>query len=589
MVKLSRKDKPWVTPKLKVMFNDKWDAWRNKNIDKFIHLKTKIKDEIAKCKNNWAEKVKNKSKNIWQSINCFSGKQTNTGLSSLLANYNNNTLELIDAVSIQLNNSFGPPSSYDVSSTLTDDNHNDDIHEVTETEVYGIIASTKTNKAAGPDKIPTILYKSVADIICSPLTIIINACIINCTVPRIWKQALVVPIAKTNPPKINELRPISLLSLPSKVFERVILNQLKTLFIQNYDKAQFGFRPGSSTTCALLALQSHIVNLLDNPLTTNVILIQLDLSKAFDLVCHNLLLKKLSLFLPQKALALMKAYLSHRQQKVQINGVAGTYSLIPSGVPQGSLLGPYLFGVYFADFKAKLGRSELVKFADDATLIIPLLKSDSPTSIQNMIVDEIMSAMEWCSNNMQVLNADKIKMLNITFNPLGWKPSNCFVYYRAFVEDVRILGVIFNKKLSWSSHFAYITRIVNSRLYALRILRDFLSPAELRSLYCATIRNIMEYASPLFLNLPAVHQKKLTKIQKRAHKIVCGVHRCDCLEDLANRRNTAARRLFNKVKCPTNILHSFLPNYISPYSGRIITPFSHTSRKLNSFFIYIVP
>ena len=145
----------------------------------------------------------------------------------------------------------------------------------------------------------------------------------------------------------------------------------------------------------------------------------------------------------------MKAYLRHRQQKVQINGVAGTYSLIPSGVPQGSLLGPYLFGVYFADFKAKLGRSELVKFADDATLIIPLLKSDSPTSIQNMIVDEILSAMEWCSNNMQVLNADKIKMLNITFNPLGWKPTNCFVYYRAFVEDVRILGIIFNIKLSW--------------------------------------------------------------------------------------------------------------------------------------------
>jgi len=170
-----------------------------------------------------------------------------------------------------------------------------------------------------------------------------------------------------------------------------------------------------------------------------------------------------------------------------------------------------------------------------------------------MIVDEILSAMEWCSNNMQVLNAEKIKMLNITFNPLGWKPTNCFVYYRAFVEDVRILGIIFNKKLSWSSHFAYITRIVNSRLYALRILRDFLSPAELRSLYCATIRNIMEYASPLFLNLPAVHQKKLTKIQKRAHKIVCGVHRCDCLEDLANRRNTATRRLFNKVQCPTNI------------------------------------
>jgi len=70
----------------------------------------------------------------------------------LLANYNNNTPDLIDAVSIQLNNSFGPPSAYDVSSTLTDVNHNDDIHEVTETEVYSIITSTKTNKAAGPDK-----------------------------------------------------------------------------------------------------------------------------------------------------------------------------------------------------------------------------------------------------------------------------------------------------------------------------------------------------------------------------------------------------------------------------------------------------
>jgi hypothetical protein len=213
----------------------------------------------------------------------------------------------------------------------------------------------------------------MADHISKPLANIINLCIANSTVPNIWKESLVIPIPKTTPVDITNLRPISLLSFPAKIFEKVILNQIKDSLISKYDQHQFGFRPGSSTTCALLAIQAHTVNFLDLREISNVIIIAFDLSKAFDRVCHNLLLKKLT-FLSHKTHALLKDYLLNRNNKIVVNGKTGPSYSCHSGVPQGSLLAPYFFGVYFADFLPYSSNSKIVKFADDSHVIIPIFK-----------------------------------------------------------------------------------------------------------------------------------------------------------------------------------------------------------------------
>ena len=175
-------------------------------------------------------------------------------------------------------------------------------------------------------------------------------------------------------------------------------------------------------------------------------------------------------------------------------------------------------------------------------------------------------------------------MMNISFNPHSWRPSECCPFANLFADDLRILGVTFNKKLSWSTHIANISRLANTRLHALRLLRTTLNPVELRALYCATVRSILEYASPVFINLSASLHKKLTRIQKRAHKIICGDYKCRCLEDLAARRDCAAARLFKKVQQENNVLHPFLPPR-SARTGRFILPYCRTKRKLDTFFM----
>ena len=98
-------------------------------------------------------------------------------------------------------------------------------------------------------------------------------------------------------------------------------------------------------------------------------------------------------------------------------------------------------------------------------------------------------------------------MMNISFNPHSWRPSECCHLTNLFAIDLRILGVTFNKKLSWSTHIANISRLANTRLHARRLLRTTLNPVDLRALYCATVRSILEYASPVYQPIRFSSQK----------------------------------------------------------------------------------
>ena len=139
------------------------------------------------------------------------------------------------------------------------------------------------NKSPGIDKIPTIIYKNAAPILAAPLAHMINVSILSRKFPACWKHIIIVPFPKTNPSSRYELRPISLMTVPSKICERLVLNTgLHDRFNDAFGPMQFGCRKLSSTTAALVCLHDFITSALDSNECQGVALLAYDFSKAFD-------------------------------------------------------------------------------------------------------------------------------------------------------------------------------------------------------------------------------------------------------------------------------------------------------------------
>ena len=188
--------------------------------------------------------------------------------------------------------------------------------------------------------------------------------------PKELKIANVLPLFKACDPCVfYNYRPVYLICILSKVYEKVMYNRLLT-FLEDYNvlfENQFGFRKLHSSYMALMVLTDKLMKSLENG--EYVIGVYLDFSKAFDTVDHAILLSKLSHYgIRSKALNWFISYLSNRKQYVTYNGVSSPVNNITCGVPQGSILGPLLFLLYINDLGHICSNTTLILFADYTNL-----------------------------------------------------------------------------------------------------------------------------------------------------------------------------------------------------------------------------
>ena len=221
-----------------------------------------------------------------------------------------------------------------------------------------------------------------------------------------WKFANVIPIFKKGDKQlIKNYRPISLLPICGKIFEKIIFNNLYNYLNTNnlITNNQSGFRPGDSTTNQLLYLVNEIHKAFDDPKSLEVRAVFLGISKAFDKVWHDGLLFKLNQNgISGGLLKLFENYLHNRKQRVVLNGSYSNYSSIESEVPQGSVLGPLLFLVYINDLESNINSN--IKFFVDDTMLFSVVQ-DSVKSATDLNHDLDMIS-QWAHQWKMEFNPD---------------------------------------------------------------------------------------------------------------------------------------------------------------------------------------
>jgi len=202
--------------------------------------------------------------------------------------------------------------------------------------------------------------------------------------------------------------------------------------------------------------------------------------------------------------------------------------------------------------------------------------------------NEISNVFNWADQNRMLINNEKCSFLYFKKpNAFRCLLPNSIMGIKA-CQNLKLLGITFNEQLCFKDHFNLILKRASQRLYYLRVLKNYYCKKELWNVFNTLIRSILEYAHPIFVNLPAKTCVKIELIQKRAHKIICGIanyKNCtDCvLIPLEERRKILAMQLFKKMNLCLNHPLSKLVHRRSERSTAFILPAIKTNRYRNGF------
>ena len=382
------------------------------------------------------------------------------------------------------------------------------------------------------DEIPTKLINPIIKSSFPTILKIVNDSLQGGNFPDHWKKAFVTPVLKSKKQDVNDVsnyRPLSDISIFSKVLEKCAYVQLydhleeNNLLIVN----QSAYKKHHSCETALLKICNDVLKTLDS--STNVIVVLLDFSAAFDTINHELLLKKLhnQYGIRGTALRWFKSYLDGRLLKVKIQHCVSKGRSLNYGVPQGSVLGPLLFSLYAQEIHQIISRYGLRYhiFADDIQIYSPLTSGFPELNTLKDCLNEIKL---WTSKNSLKLNESKTKFVEIKTRHSNIRLNNFTVLDKIFKCDpyAKNLGVLIDEKLCFSNQINEVCRMGFVNIRQLWRLSSKLKSITLKiQLVHSCILSKIDYCNSLYFNLPGKQIKKLQRLLNAAVRFIFNIRR----------------------------------------------------------------
>jgi hypothetical protein len=482
----------------------------------------------------------------------------------------------------------------------------DSLH-VTESDVLDQLKILDINKSYGPDGISPKLIKEGGPFIYKVLQNLFNKSLSLSKFPKYWKKANITPLHKKGDKScVNNYRPVSLLSVVGKIFEKIVFKYLYNYFRDNFliSVHQSGFLPGRSTVTQLLEVYHQFCQAVDANKEVRVIF--LDISKAFDKVWHKGVLYKLQRCgIGGGLLSWFIDYLKDRLQRVIINGQHSSWGTVNAGVPQGSVLGPLLFLIYINDVVQTVKFCNIRLFADDTCLFIEV---DNRNIAAEHINSDLQSIINWSHRWL------------ITFAPL--KTSSLIISNKkdsslnppVFLDGQHIsevtshthLGVELARNLRWNQHIHTISLNARRRLNAMIPLKFKLDRNSLEIMYRAFVLPTMEYAIVVWGGSYDSDILKLERIHVDGMRLVTGATARSNIaklyddllwQSIKDRRDQAMLTMIYKIKndlAPSYLYH-LLPPEFREYVGynlrnsqNILLPFTRLESFRRSFFPFSI-
>ena len=378
------------------------------------------------------------------------------------------------------------------------------------------------------DGLSYCLIKNGGPVLCSRLYQLFSLSLELSRIPSSWKTALISPIFKKGSKDcVSNYRPISVTSCCSRVLERVVARKIfEYLRIQNRIlSSQHGFWAGRSTDTALVKFYDFVTENMDSSRVVDCIFF--DFRKAFDTVPHDLLLSRLySSGLRGPILSWIKDFVSFRAQRVRIGSSISGSLPVPSGVIQGSVLGPTLFTIFVNEIDKCLKHCNILKYADDMRIFLSSSKDAlNICLLERRIQEDIDALVQWATESKMSFNLDKCFFVSFGRHNTSRSYSVCgspLLYKNRYVD----LGIKVDLPFSFKPH---VDKVVSKAFAMLGLITKVFKNKNKRillRLYKAFVRPQLEFSSVIWNPYTISSISNVERVQKRFCRMFPEVRSC---------------------------------------------------------------
>lgn len=494
--------------------------YKKKFVNERAKLKTNIDNAYSEYLNMIQHNITNDSRLFWQFIKNKKGSISIPKIMTLNGTEFRGGSNIANAFANHFSSVYNNDSNSDYSQ-LKLNAYNDQVKliSVQDRDIYDAVENLKIDSSVGPDKVPSYIIKGCVEFFIYPLKFLFNLSLQNTTFPDLWKEVRVCPVHKKgDKTNIINYRPISVLSVPAKLFEYIMFQVIHRSVCSQISIHQHGFMRNRSTVSNLSNITQFISDSLNS--RTQVDVIYTDFQKAFDKVSHRLLLHKLEkeFGFHDNFVKFMVSYLDNRKQRVYVNGYSSEYYHVTSGVPQGSNLGPLLFLMYINSLTHTIQFSKFLLFADDLKIYTKVDNIEDCLRLQT----DINSIYDWSLQNELLFNIDKCHMMSFCRN----RSPILYDYIMSDnilprVETVRDLGVTFDCQLNFIEHVvSTVTKASRMYGFMVRNTRQFTNIQCIKQLYISFVRSQLEYCSVIWSPYYNNHICHIEKVQNRLLRLL---------------------------------------------------------------------